>query len=552
MKMFKYILVLFSFVFMQSEALAADENCIVHLDKSFYTVGENIQFNLYLPSGFKSHDVAIKAVVLDSKGNLKDSFFKKNNADSQVSGSYKIPYQFKPGMYYMQFMSVDFVSMKEIVYAEVAIPIYNFLEDIVPTNATAMTEFDSENVIESKQLILDITLPEVISSRDDVRSQIRVTDSNGSPVNSNLSISIINEDIAGHMIVGSQNIVQGNAVPLDVAPNLEKEIYAKGVLEDAQGQKLKANIVGAYSSLENKFLFTRSNEDGVFFLSLPEFQGSKPVQIVGYHIDHENIQLGKNLKYTIQNPQTFYYNDKVKEYLELSRIRKKLEQHHELIENESDEELNTLQIADLKPDATYDIGEYEAFENIASFFKEILTPLRFREKKDVYEAYMYDPTERRASKKYFQGKPMFIINGMVTRDGNYIATLPMSKIERVDLFFSPKVLRDQFNAFGRFGAVRIITTDPTLQVPDSEVEDILLVNGVNPSQGKSIMTSLPRGFPLLDPQVYWSGNKQTEADGTFDIKFIQPDDEGQYSITVVARDDKGNLGTKTVQYTVDK
>jgi len=551
MKMYKYILVLFSLLCAQVSVFALDENCVVHLDKSFYVVGENIQFNLFLPLEFKDHNVAIKAVILDSDGHVKDSFFKKTNSNTQVSGAYKIPYQFKPDMYYIQFMSVNSIEKEELVYAEAAIPIYNFLEDIVPANATKLQDIEPRDMLVSKQLSLEVNIPDQINSRDNVISNIRVTDSNGSPVNSNISISVINEDIAGQSVLGAPNIIQGNALPENVAPKLEQDIYLKGILKDAEGLHIKANIVGAYSSLENKFLFTRSDENGVFFLNLPEFEGNKPVQIVGYHVDHENIQLDRDLRYSIQNPQAFYFNDKVKEYLELSRIRKKIEQHHELIENESNKELNTLQVSELKPDASYNIREYEAFENMASFFKEILTPLRFREKKDQFEAYMYDPTERRASKKYFQGKPMFIINGMVTRDGNYIANLPMSKIERVDLFFSPKQLRDQFNAFGRFGMVRISTSDPNLQVPQAEIEDVVMIYGVNPSEGKSSIKNLPDGYPLFDPQVYWSGNKQTDGNGSIDIEYIQPDDEGSYSITIVARDDKGNVGTKTMSYIIE-
>jgi len=80
-----------------------------------------------------------------------------------------------------------------------------------------------------------------------------------------------------------------------------------------------------------------------------------------------------------------------------------------------------------------------------------------------------------------------------------------------------------------------------------------LIRGVNPSDGESMLSkSLPAGFPALNPQVYWSGNQKTAADGTVNFEFVQPDDEGSYAITIVARDDKGNLGTKTFKYTVDK
>lgn len=547
MKVFTYLSFGICLLLLSSYQLAANSACYVHLDKSFYCVGEDIHFNLYLPLDFKQHDVSVKVVLLDTKGDVKATFFRKNELSSQVSGRYRIPYSLSPEMYYLQFMSADVTTKSEVLFAEVAVPIYNFLENIIPTNAEKIDGPKPAADLESAGLSIEINMPDDISSRADVNGRIQITNANGQAVKSEISVSVVNEDIGGHSVLGGSSIVSGKTIPSNLAPNLETQMYAKGRLINADSQPIQANIVGAFSTLENRFLFTKSDENGVFFLDIPTFEGSKPVQMIGYHVDHENITVDKTNNYTVQNPQPFYFNDKIKEYLELCRIRKKLEQHFEVVDKVDPLEM-TYDMNALKPDATYDIREYEAFKTFAGFFKEVLTPLRFREKKDIFEAYMYDPTERRASKKYYQGKPVFIVNGMVTRDGNYIANLSTDKIEKVDLFFSPKALRDQFNAFGRFGVVRIIANDPSLKVPDSELEDILMVHGVDGDLPASSSVDLPMGFPDLRPQVYWNSGLETSSTGEMSFEYQQPDDEGTYTVVVVARDEKGNIGTKKFTY----
>lgn len=550
MKLYTYLSLGICLLFLSSSSLTANSSCYVHLDKSFYCVGEDINFNLYLPLDFKLHDVAVKVVLLDSNGNVKATFFRKSELNSQVAGRYRIPYNLVPDMYYLQFMSADVSSRSEILYAEAAVPIYNFLEQIIPDNANKIEGNHETNDLESTGLMIDIDIPEVIVSRNDVAALVNVKNANGQAVKSEISISVVNEDIGGHSVLGGSSIVSGETIPSNLAPNLETQTYTKGRLIDENSQPIQANIIGAFSTMENRFLFTKSNEDGVFFLDIPTFEGSKPVQMIGYHVDHENISIDKKNRYNIQNPKDFYFNDKVKDYLELCRIRKKLEQHFE-VDGADDSEEMTYDLNTLTPDATYDISEYEAFEKVSGFFKEILTPLRFREKKGVFEAYMYDPTERRASKKYYQGKPVFIVNGMVTRDGHYIANLPISKIETVDLFFAPKALRNQFNAFGRFGVVRITSNDPSLKVPDEELADIVMTYGVDGDLKSTDQEILPEGFPDLSPQVYWNSGMETTAAGEHSFNYRQPDDEGTYTIVVVARDEKGNIGTKKLSYSTE-
>jgi len=540
MKVYQIIPICLAFFLLtMSASIAADNNCSLHIDKTFYAVGENLNYHLFLPNEFEQTNVAVRVILLNSNGSVMSSYFENNDGQNGINGTYRIPYNLAPGMYYLQFLAAEKESKKEIVLVEAAVPIYNFLENIIPTNAKSQEDNIAPDLNDNSNK-LKFNLPDNISARENVNIQLETID--GSQLaGSKVSVSVINEDLAGNNILGSENYFEGQMLTLTSGTAYESELYNKAKLLNKDGQPIKANIIGAYSSLENKFLFTKSNEQGEFHLSHSAFDGSKPIQIVGYHIDHNEINVEEIGKYQIQNPKEFYFNDKVKAYLELCRIRKKIEQHFDLVKQE-EILLNNLSKNQLKPDASYNIREYQAFENMASFFKEVLTPLRFRTKKDSYEAFMYDPTAQTTKAKYYEGLPLFIIDGKLTRNGDYIARLDMAKIDQVDLFFLPKNLRSQFNAFGRFGVVRIVSNDTELSVPEEDSSDILHVVGYNiKTENKADIGAMNRRTPILDPQVFWSTDNELTSNGNYSFSFLQPDDPGQYTISVIVQSGDGNV-----------
>ena len=135
--------------------------------------------------------------------------------------------------------------------------------------------------------------------------------------------------------------------------------------------------------------------------------------------------------------------------------------------------------------------EYEDFEFMSIFFKENLTPLRF-EFQDIdstYLAKMYNPKNQSAYDKFFSGKPLIIVDDIVTRNGDFLARMRMKDVEKVELYYDLKKLNKQYKLFGSNGVTKITTYDKIESLPVFEANNMITINGVQKAAA----------FPVFDP-----------------------------------------------------
>ncbi len=67
------------------------------------------------------------------------------------------------------------------------------------------------------------------------------------------------------------------------------------------------------------------------------------------------------------------------------------------------------------------VQDYKAFPDMFTFFKEVAGELKVRLRKENYSAYLYNAPNQR----YFEKSPLYIIDGLLTPDNNYVyTTLP--------------------------------------------------------------------------------------------------------------------------------
>jgi len=201
----------------------------------------------------------------------------------------------------------------------------------------------------------------------------------------------------------------------------------------------------------------------------------------------------------------------------------------------------------------FEMKNYTRFDNIAIFFKEVLAPLKFREEKDgTYSAKMYDPKGKKFNLD-FDGNPLFIVDGKLTRGGNYIAKLDIDKVEYVELYAKPEVLQKNFNILGRSGVAVIKTKIRGLKVPELDEADIFKINGL---QAKAAFptfnvdqVSNDKYQPFFRPQLYWNPNINL-SNGNASFSFTQSDDLGTFTIEVVVQTADGQYGYTLKDYEV--
>ncbi len=543
---------------------------LIHMDKPFYVTGDKIWYKLYYPEEFEQ--VAIKALLMNSKGEVVQDFFYKTTKSSSLSGFISIPYNYNTDKYRLIFNSLiktqkivlneatqagSFVDVEEeINLAEISFPIYNDLSDNIDTTLLSESGNLGRATQFSNGLSINVKLDKSsygIREKINLDIQLESEDNKETQV-SEISISVIPKNIRLTENDGLQYLSVGPNQNRNLNNLLSKDIYLKGTVTGRNDKKLQLNVIGAYTNELNKIFYTKSDVEGEFTLKLPDFYGEQTVQFLPYEQEVEkfNVKLDKPL-IPEKSSQTILYNNTIESFLEQNRRRKKLIQYYDYLENNAEIARRVNQEATNKPDAKFVVSEYEKFEKVYDFFAELITPLQFKTIKKETVASLTNPKATNAFTTNLSGNPLFLINGLATRDAGYAAELSMSNIETIELFNSPDELRKQFNILGLSGVVKIKTLTPLFDIPDEDKEDLFTISGLQ--QQSEFIGFTPKSnsgnLPYFYSTIYWNPNLKTNENGKLSTSFYQTDDHGTFSIIIVAQDEKGRRAVKVIDYTVD-
>ena len=538
---------------------AAAEECVIHLDKHFYVTGEIVWYKLYLTKAFKNKPVVIKASIQEVSGEVVNSTFVKSEGKTFVEGYYKIPFNFSSGVRVLHFTTLDKVSQEVVHLAKASIPIYNDLEGIGqlvanesnnnPTNAAGGGTVEEE-------LMVSIQLPKrSFSPREKVTPFISVKDKSGQPVKGNVSVSVIDWKLAGNPQINATIVKADKTVAAQQIGNFSNDLYLRGTVLNEKEEPIALNVLGAYSRDEDKVFYTKSKTDGSFFITVPDYYGEQPFQLLNMpkEIDKIKIKQAKtNLPLTGVNTD-LVFNDQIANYLELSRQRKKIFQYYTTLESNLQVKEYPNNTKPIKSDKTYITKEYEDFEFMYIFFKENLSQLRFQFQKDsTYLARMLNPRSREID-NFFKDSPLFIIDGIATRDGDFIARMRMDDIEKVDIYHNISKLNSRFKIFASSGLIRVNTYDAIENLPVFEANNILQLNGLIkeasfPTFDPTVGMDKRQAF--FRPQLYWNPTIETKSDGSASFDYYQSDDISTFRIKVVAQSEDGRIGVGEVMYTV--
>lgn len=520
--------------------------CLVHLDKSFYVTGEVIWFKIYLPPHRANHDFMIRVGLLDQNGDVKDYFFLPTEGKTYAHGYYKIPYDWASGMYQLAFAAQEQASKQNITLAKIMMPIYNDLEKQDTSNVFSPEKQASIAEINT-ELNIEITFNQSnYQSRDQVQASVQVKDAAGVPVRANVSVAVIDWALSGDNVLPQPSIHSG--FPLtDTA--LENHIFLRmKQLEEAGTTK---NLFGIYVAQDWQMHYASTNEKGLFFITIPPFYQEKSLQILGYPNPIVPVAMDDPLRSAPAPPLP--YTKGIREYLELSRQRKKIFQFYNTLEtNLLFEEINQKPAA-LMPDRTLRMAEYESFEDMATFFKEVLTSLSFKldKKQNRYVARMYNP----GTQDHYKGTPLFIIDGKITRDADFVARLKMNQLAQIDLYYIFSKINPNFKIIGNSGVVNI-QSKTGISIPEAEAKGVFNIIGMQVPAPFPLFpqasTEQSLHSPFFRPQLYWNPSLETDNQGNARFDFTQSDDLSTFRIQVIAQSEDGRIGIATQFYAISK
>jgi len=303
------------------------EYFVLHVNKSFFVTGETVWYSLYIPNALKGMAFSMEVQVTTWNGTIKDHYFLKTEGKKQLDGYFKIPFDWTTGYYTLTFSGIDDATKKRINLAKVDLPVYNDLEKLPADLKLETITGSGKNKIQGSKGSLDIQLDKRSYGKGEtINANVIVKDANGKPVKSNVSVSVIDHKLGGdHLLSGSSVTTFYDAkIPTG---KLSNDIYAFGKMTNKDGTPLVASIVGAFSPLENKVHYLKTDTEGAYALKLPEFYGEKPLQILLYKslepfnlLPEKNIAVAQGMR-----PAPMVYTEEILEYIKQSRSRKKVQ-----------------------------------------------------------------------------------------------------------------------------------------------------------------------------------------------------------------------------------
>lgn len=202
------------------------------------------------------------------------------------------------------------------------------------------------------------------------------------------------------------------------------------------------------------------------------------------------------------------------------------------------------QLAD--PDREFIPSEYP-FEHLPEFCKELSTPLKYiKGKKGSAEFKMFNPESRR----FYFGNPLFIIDGILTKDPVFLSSLNFQELDRIQLYYDNQRLSNYFGFAGFSGVVILSSKEGKLLIPEDSATQTFSVQGLQPLLNHEPQLPTDLEIPILRPQLLWDPDLSTDSKGELELSFQQSDDIGTFQIEVMVQSENGRRGIGRLNYKV--
>ena len=184
-----------------------------------------------------------------------------------------------------------------------------------------------------------------------------------------------------------------------------------------------------------------------------------------------------------------------------------------------------------KPDSYIDVQDYAIRGTTVDLFKEIPTNLKFRSAGGGdYKARML--YEFNGITKFYSRSPLFIVNGRATRNGNYLAKLPLQEIGFFRIYSDYEFL-ESLSPMAHGGVVFVDMVDRNYVLPDEHTLPTLSVQGLQTPIYYPITPSFKEDSPALSSLLYWDPEVPTINDESFEIEIGMGDISTEFILDAV-------------------
>lgn len=486
----------------------------VHFDRPFHVAGEVAWFSVYAP---RPAPPKVRVVVYDPAGQVLDYFFLEAEAGA-YAGHYRWPFALGTGYYRLGFAALDAAgsvtdlgTVRHAVYADKR------------TEANAPAPNQTGNGTRAKRPAAGGLTATVANN------ELRVEGLDYSAY----AVSVVNLDVvaADPVFRPTEGATTATAAYVDT-------LFYPTSVQTAAGEAVTTSLLPVFDPARYAFGFARSQE-GAAVLQLAPFTGTKRVQVRDLG--------GQRLTPTLALPTlpalraTPPVTPAVARYVDLARRRRKIYQLFATVETELEPRGRAEERQTLVPNRSFDVPNYKAFPTMYEFFREVAGELRVRRKKDSYSARLYNAPNQR----FFGENPLYIIDGMLTRDDDYVMNLNPARVRYLAFYYVGSELRRDFPALGNNGVVQIETVRGAENFPAADAAEQLPINGLQARADFPARNAAGADVPVLSPLLLWD-----TGSGIRELTLPLPasDDGGRYRVLVTARAADGTLRSVATVY----
>lgn len=526
-------LLLLSFLLWQFTAVA-QENIHLHLDKSFYVLGETIWFSAQLqaatPTAKKANILRIDLIDSDGIARQTEQFSIENG---RVQGSIDISLDWSDGWYTFHAYTVWIPQPTIKNSTRIDIPIYNdFKEYTFLANETQTPSNNADNIT-------------ISTNKKNYKRGEEIS----------LDISTINSFKAAWVsvtVVPSETVSQSEQISqvfsTTNAQMPEEKPFFYGHLINPQSHPLG---VGGHFTKDNQLQWTTANDDGVFMLE-NRLEVEQASQLFGLFNNQNEIYITpiavqpidflKTIK-SYKKEKVLPFNTIIKEYLRKSRLRKKygalFNNPKSLLIKKEEKENNYF-----RPDATYRVADYANMTSLEEFLREVIPFIKIKNRGGAPNIRMFNE-----EKVFTTENPFYLIDNWLTDDQTLALNIPINDIEVVDLFRETQTLKEQFGVLGKYGIIAIRTKQKKYSPDLQKQSNVVKTSGVSTPKSFTTSNFSYDKLPDFRSTIFWNPALQLTAKESH-FSFYHSDDLGDFSIIINGLAEDGDIVKGRVSYQV--
>ncbi|MCB0688365.1 MAG: hypothetical protein KDC53_17625 [Saprospiraceae bacterium] len=486
-----------------------------HLDRPFYFPGQNLHYAFF--SDLLVRDSCLIGVQFYA-GQEEVSMHYALIKEGHGEGYFPLSFDVSPGEYFLQFTAFEAKDGDPLVLLTTPVTVLTdgeLLDSNFKIAIFAEDHFKDEIGIQvnktiSKRERMDIIVTVPSGKEGDIVS-IAIRDKELYPVGTTIRVN---------PLTGSED---SRSNFLDFIPMTgERKILSNEINDKA--------FLFVCNPEDVQFRFNWVNPDGSFFIKMTPFYGEKDL----YFIDNgkNSIDVSLTDKLPLVKQQVKYSTSQLLvPIVEANRTRKKIYQLFSNVEESINEDASSRSQNIPEPDMNIDVQDFSVRGKLVDLLKEIITPFKFRKENDG--RYTIKVLYQLFDLKYFyDSDPVFIVNGMVTRDFNFIANLPLQDIKRLKIYADLKTLRDlKLVDVGGVGIVEMV--DPLFALSENQRLPHRLVQGLQRPINYPVESNIQSKNPLLKSLLFWMPNASLDSAGQYHFSVPVSDDISTFEIEVL-------------------